>query len=80
MHHICIDKRICSSVTAVLMSVKGNVDIVTAPWVLMWAWSLLSSHRFWMILENRILPVCVTVYENDEGQDSIHMEILLFHQ
>lgn len=41
---------------------------------------VLSSHRFWMILENLVLPVCVTVYESDEGQDNIHMEFLLFHQ
>lgn len=37
--------------------------------------SLLDDSR-----ESHALPVWVTAYESDEGQDNIHMEFLLFHQ
>lgn len=30
--------------------------------------------------ESNPLPVCVTAYESDEGQDNIHMEFLPLHQ
>ncbi len=37
--------------------------------------SLLDDSR-----ESHALPVFVTAYESDEGQDNIHTEFLLFHQ